>query len=380
MSLTGWLLPTLLALGAALVLIPLVLGLPRQAGWRAALVRLGQLAVFTLLVVSLAAYGVNKNENLFGTWTDLYRYVSKTAPPPRTASFGGGAGSTPSVSSPPNQASASPSVAAEVVPDLPALPSHQRVQHLTATGAASGLTGEITIVLPEGYDPRAAKGYPVLYALYGFPGAYSGFLDPGNLDYTGQVDRAVAANKLRAPIVVIPQLAWGGVDSECVDGPQGKVFTWLSSDVPGWIEGHLRVAKDRTSWATAGYSAGGWCAAYVGMKSPQRFGAVMSFGGYFKPVFASNYRPLSQGEIDSPEHDMAALAASNPPNIAVWSQVARGDALAHPSHAHFMASLKAPTAGTEVTIEGSGHGFHQWRPYVPNSLEWLASTLPGFAP
>ena len=377
MSLTGWLLPTLLALGAAILLVSIVLGLPRTPGWRAALIRLTQLAGFTLLVVSLAGYGVNRNENLYGTWTDLYRYVSKTAPPPRTVTFGGPAPTAATLSGT-STPSATPTK--DPIPNLPPLPSTERIQHLQVTGAASGLNGEVTIVLPEGYDPKAATAYPVLYALYGFPGAHSGFLDPANMDYTGQVDRAVAAKKLRAPIVVIPQLAWHGIDSECVDGPQGNVFTWLSTDVPTWMEGHLRVAKAKTSWATTGYSAGGWCAAWIGMKNPNRFGAVMSFGGYFKPVFSTNYQPLTQAQIESPEHNLAAMAATNPPIIAIWSQVARGDSVSYPSHASFMASIKAPVTGTEVTIDGSGHGFHQWRPYVPNSLDWLATTLPGFAP
>lgn len=200
------------------------------------------------------------------------------------------------------------------------------------------------------------------------------------MDYLRQLDAAVEAKKVAAPIVIMPQLHWNGIDSECVNGPQGKVFTWVSSDVRSWVQTHLRVAPDRTSWATMGYSAGGWCAAFIGLKNPQLYGAAQSFGGYFKPTFSSHYTPLTQQQLDSPDYDLAALASTARPNIAVWSQTARGDAVTFPSHANFLAHVSAPTVATEVTIDGSGHGFHQWRPYVVNSLEWLAATLPGFTP
>ncbi len=372
MSLTGWPLATVLLLGALLLLVPLALGLPSARGWRPALLRMGQLGLFTVLVLGLVGWTVNRNENLFGTWTDLYRYATGSAPPPATKTIGG----KPAVPAAP--AKAAPT--AEPVPNLPALPSTARFQQLTYTGPKSGLTGSISIHLPVGYDPKAGTGYPVLVAFYGFPGAYTGFTDAANMDYTTQVDAAVAAYKIRAPIIVIPQLHWNGVDSECVDGPQGNVYTWLKDDLPQWITGHLRVASGRSSWATTGYSAGGWCAAFVGLKNPDRYGAAQAFGGYFKPVFSSSYHPLTAEQMASADYDLAALVSTAPPATSIWVQAAKGDTLSGPSQAHFLAQVKAPTSATEVTIDGSGHGFHQWRPYVTNSLEWLAATLPGFAP
>jgi hypothetical protein len=308
-SLTGWPLATVLLIGALLLLVPLALGLPSHRGWRSALARVSQLGLFTVLVLGLVGWGVNRNENLFGTWTDLYRYATGNAPPPATKTIGGKpavAAPAPSTSSPsaepvpdlpplPSEvrgtsalqrlftharrldltvpaAPAPPAlpplpspagrrdaqeVAASAPPDLPPLPSSERFQQVKYTGPRSGLTGAISLHLPAGYDPKAATPYPVIVAFYGFPGAYTGFTDPANMDYTNQLDAAVAAHRIRAPIVVIPQVHWNGIDSECVDGPQGNVYTWMTADLPQWITGHLRVATGRESWATTGYSAGG---------------------------------------------------------------------------------------------------------------------------
>ena len=54
---------------------------------------------------------------------------------------------------------------------LPALPSPgQRQQNYTLTGASSGLTGQVIVLLPKGYDPTKATTYPVIESLSGYPG------------------------------------------------------------------------------------------------------------------------------------------------------------------------------------------------------------------
>lgn len=372
MSLTGWALPTLLILLALVLVVPIVLGLPTNRGLKPALVRVGQLTGFTILVLTLTGVILNNQEKFFATWSDLGQYVFETTPDSETSSHGGVA---PSRSPEP----ASPSV--QPIPALPPLPSSDKIQAFTVTGGKSGLTGKITVVLPDNYNPKAATGYPVLVAFMGYPGDERQWLASSTMNLPQTLAQAVAAKKIADPIVVIPQITFEGLDSECVNGPSGRpqVGTWLSQDVIDWTIDHLRVGPVKTHWATTGFSAGGYCSAYIGLHDPHRFGAAQILGGYFKPLFSGGYRPLTDAQLTTPEYDLTQLVQTQPPAMAVWVQSARGDGLSHPSSAAFLKAVKAPTAATEVTLEGGGHTYRVWRASLAESFEWLAATLPGFA-
>jgi hypothetical protein len=65
------------------------------------------------------------------------------------------------------------------------------------------------------------------------------------------------------PTVEVPT----GRDTECLNAQAGdsQVETWVTKDVPAWVERTFRVRADRTSWAVVGLSAGIWCAAMAAM-------------------------------------------------------------------------------------------------------------------
>ncbi|MBO1757060.1 hypothetical protein J4Z35_00525 [Dermacoccus sp. NHGro5] len=102
-----------------------------------------------------------------------------------------------------------------------------------------------------------------------------------------RVDRAVSDRRIAAPIVVVPQLNRTlDDDTECSDDPHGlQTETWLASTLPTWVKHTFAVAPGRGSWATWGYSLGGWCASMLTMKHPATFGAAVAYQGYFRPQF-----------------------------------------------------------------------------------------------
>lgn len=266
MSLTGWGLPVLLSVLAAVTLAPLVLGLPRRNGAREASLRAAQLLVFTLSVLLLAGLGVTSTQKLFATGGDLKQFVVGGEQVTKSKFYGGaGTGATAASPSASASESAAPSPTAPVIPDLPPLSSAERDQTFTVTGAVTA------------------------------------------------------------------------------------------------------------------FSAGGWCAAYIGMKNPAQFGAAQVFGGYVKPLFAKGHNPLTAEHLASPDHDLAAMAGAVKPPIAIWTQTARGDSLSSPSTSAFLKAVQAPTSATDLISEGGGRAYYQWRPHVQESLAWLGRTLPGFA-
>lgn len=153
-------------------------------------------------------------------------------------------------------------------------------------------TGEQgTVQIPataSGFHARAAGIYlppvartsnppplPVVVMLMGQPGNP----DPGPI---GRVlDSFAQHNRGLAPIVVVAdQLGPGGDDTGCVDSARfGKVFTYLTQDVPAFIRSRLNVVADHRFWTIAGYSNGGQCALSIGSRRPDLFRTIIDISG-----------------------------------------------------------------------------------------------------
>jgi S-formylglutathione hydrolase FrmB len=132
------------------------------------------------------------------------------------------------------------------------------------------------VVLPDGYARR--KCWPVIYLLHGTgtdtTPAPREWIDQMHVDQTGA-----------KAILVIP----GG-------GPMWWSDQWWNGlRRPGWeswvlqeliplVEKRIHVCGDRSQHAIAGYSMGGYGAAYLGAQRPDYFGSVASFSGVLTPM------------------------------------------------------------------------------------------------
>ena len=266
---------------------------------------------------------------------------------------------------------------------LPVLPNPgQQIQNYTVTGARSRIAGQVLVYLPPGYDPTNARKYPVILALHGFPGYPGVYFNELHIDQT--MDDLIAARQIAPAIVVIPQInSPGALDTECVDapnaaGPQDE--TWLARDIPSWVVSHFAVQTARTSWATLGYSFGGWCSALLGLRHPDVFGASVVIGGYFRPDFSRSYDPIVPGSAAARGYDLVRTARTNPPPLAMWVMASRSDSLAYPTTAQFLLGARPPLSVTTVLVKSGGHRVDLFLPFVQQSLAWLGQTLPGFRP
>ncbi len=336
MSLTGSLVPVVLALAALVLFVVIVRPRAARPGVLATVWRAAQVLGLNVLTVALSAVLLNDSYLFYVSWADLL------PAPDSAASIGRGA-TGPLTSTLPSGLR----FLSDTAP-LPRLPQPgARQQVFTVTGRTSGVTGHVLVQLPTDYDPRSRRTYPVIEALHGWPGG------PGavahEIDLRGRFQRLIDEHKLADPIVLMPQINTPlNLDTECVNPPPGgggpHTLTWIGHDVPQWAADHFRVAHARTSWAVLGASYGGWCAANAGMHYPGTFGAVVSFMGYLAPEFYG-YRPFANDPEGLETYDLTRLAHVNPPPVAMWLMASKEDRGAYGALVPFLHAARAPPVG-----------------------------------
>ncbi len=349
--------------------------LPRtRATFRGFCARLVTLVGVSLLALVTAGVVLNNQFLFYAGWSDLLGTGTAT----HQSAQGGGA-ATRAVDAPvpgPSLTTAQPQA-------LPALPKPgDRVQSYSVKGARSGLSGRVVVLLPADYEAAGTtRRYPVLEAFHGFPGNPEVWAKA--FPALPEIDAAVARRAVAAPIVVAPQLEFpSGTDTECVNGAAGaaQVETWIAEDVPEFVARTLRVRTDRASWATIGYSSGGWCAAMATMLHPNVFASAIVLGGYFAPDFSKGSQPFAAGSAAAQRYDLVALARRQPPPCALWVETSKADGLSYPSSAAFLAAAAAPLAVQSTVLPDAGHRASVWIDLLPQALGWLGGVASGFAP
>ncbi|WP_265443487.1 alpha/beta hydrolase [Flexivirga meconopsidis] len=251
------------------------------------------------------------------------------------------------------------------VPGLTGLPKGRRL-------------GRVIVWLPASYtDPKQQdRLYPVIEGFHGAPG---GPLDWKLVDHVeGVMAKAIADKKVGEPILVFPDYMPGAVDTECLNGGAVQMETWLTQTVPQWISAHFRVRTSSDSWATMGYSAGGWCSAMAALLHPDRYAASIVIGGYFTPEL-TNWNPF--GKAGPPaRYDLLQLAADRPPRTSLWLQVADADPTSGKVSAQLARVARPPLSVTTFSQPGVGHRISVFMAALPVGLGWLGKTLPAFAP
>lgn len=373
MTLTGWGLPTTLGIVAAILFVLVLAGRPR---FRRRSATLGVRAVIVILlnaaVLGLVGCYLNSEYGFYANWDDL---LSSGEPPVESTHHGASDPATVFASH-------------ALVSRLPSGPSRgtypplpqpgQRLQKYTITGARSHFHNEVWVRLPKGYDPK--QRYPVILALHGMPGSPRSFTHLGR--FFADLDRAADTGVMAKSIVVMPEINHpASLDAECVDipgGPQGE--TWLASDVPQWTAQHFAVRSDRASWATWGYSYGGWCATALTVRHPETFGGAVVFQGYLAPRFEKPYVPLKPGTSQYEKYRLLATVRKNPPPVAVWTFASAQDSMSYPDARSLSQAARAPMSVTMATCRRGGHRIDVWASKIPMTFAWLGKTLPGFAP
>ncbi len=226
------------------------------------------------------------------------------------------------------------------------------------------------VIKPDSYGSSPTSnnaGYPVVYLLHGHGGWYANWIIR-----VPQLKEQADALQL---IIVCPD---GGYNSWYLDSPVDPAVrfeTYISKEVPAYIDNHYRSIKDRKARAITGLSMGGHGGLFLGFRHGDVFGACGSMSG------GVNLQPFTKNWQLSEKLGDTITQAANWKNLSVINVVENypKDSLAiivdcgtedffytvnHDLHKKMM-RLKIPH---EYTVRPGKHNWDYWRNAVQYQL------------
>jgi S-formylglutathione hydrolase FrmB len=144
------------------------------------------------------------------------------------------------------------------------------VDTIIVYSAAMNKALKCVVIKPADYK-KTKLAYPVVYLLHGYDGWYSNWIirEPKLKDYSDRYNI----------LIVCPE---GGKSSWYFDSPLDstmKYETYISKEVPAYIDKHYKTIKDPKARAITGLSMGGHGAFFIAFRHPGTFGACGSMSG-----------------------------------------------------------------------------------------------------
>jgi enterochelin esterase family protein len=242
------------------------------------------------------------------------------------------------------------------VQDVP----HGEIRTLLYKSRSNGVTRELTVYVPPGYEQASSRRYPVLYLLHGFANDHHSWHRYGRANDI--LDNLLAQKKIEPFLVVMP-LGYGGV---LVNGDgtgvapngdaRGDAALYqrdLLEDIIPMIDKKYRTIADRRHRAIVGFSMGGGQAGRFGLRNLETFSRI----GIMSAGMASG----SDGE------PMATLAA-NPAKAnklidLLWIACGKEDAALKGATTLHQALEQAGIKHTFLETDGAHH-WRVWRRYL----------------
>ena len=195
------------------------------------------------------------------------------------------------------------------------------------------------------------------------------------------LDDAIDRDRMPPTVVVIPDINGEprlSHDEECVDAVAGHADdTFLSADIRTWALSRLRIRDDRSGWALAGWSTGGYCAMNLALRHPTWYGTSASQSGYDATAQDATTGDLFAGREDLRlANNVTELLRSHPVplGLLVAASAAERDEQEAAERIHLAAT--PPIDLTRITFPGGGHNTDAVRAQLPTILDWLGARLP----
>jgi len=222
------------------------------------------------------------------------------------------------------------------------------------------------VVLPADYA-TSNRRYPVVYFLHGLPATSTTYRASGWL--TQLVAQAGSF------ILVEPQGARDDdSDPEYLDWGGGRDWsTYLTRELPHYIDTHYRTIRSRSGRAIIGLSAGGYGAAMLGINNLDEFGAIESWSGYFHAT-----DPTGKLAIPAPSsanvHGLVASLAVDEERRSTYLAfyVGRSDPTFVAENEQFNQELSAAKVPHTFAIYPGGHSTSLWSAHA---VAWLRLAL-----
>lgn len=231
------------------------------------------------------------------------------------------------------------------------------------------LGGEVhaRVILPPGYDDDPHVRYPVVYFLHGLPAT--------SATYRGNSWLIDALETAGRAILVLPQGARDDdTDPEYLDWGEGRNWaTYVSSELPRYVDAHFRTIPDRAGRAIVGLSAGGYGAAQIGFNNLSRYSVIESWSGYFHPTDPSGLHALHRGPNANVHMLIPSLAADlkrRPTFLAFY--VGSRDTRFRAENVEFDHELTTAHVPHDFDVYPGGHTTRLWRAHA---VRWLQLAL-----
>ncbi|MFI5960211.1 alpha/beta hydrolase [Cryptosporangium sp. NPDC051539] len=360
MTLLG--LPFLLLLCGALVLAVAALlygwnRWPRLVAWPA---RVACLVLVMVLPVAISGDGVNRYFGFYTSWDDLF---NSPADQRLTA-----AAQTRHERVPPSDLSAGRAAAAK---------GHGIIIPWSMPGPRSGINRSGYVYLPAAYFAanRPTERFPVVELLHGYSGSPHNWVHA--LPIASTLDAEITADRI-PPVIAVAPYEYDTHDGECVDAVDGQQNeTYLARDVPADIASSFRTATSPESWATLGFSTGGFCAVNMALHYPGTYRAAVSLSGYFTALTDNTTGNLYHGNRGVREYNSPRwFVRHHPVRPALYLFASGGDHAAMRELAPFRHAVPAGTDLTVVTVPSGGHNTTVWNAALPPALDWIGHRLP----
>jgi S-formylglutathione hydrolase FrmB len=291
------------------------------------------------------------------------------------------------------------------------LPRRGSVIKVDIPSTASGFRhrGELVYLPPVWFATSPPPRLPTVMMIGGEFSTPADWIRAGNAVQT--VDTFAAAHGGNAPVLVFVDS--GGAfdnDTECVNGPRGRVADHLTKDVVPFMSSHFGVSTDSANWGVAGWSMGGTCAVDLAVMHPEMFGSFVDIAGDIAPsagtrsqtvarlyggdtALAAQFDPVSVITKHGPYQGVSGWFAVNA-RSGTWHPVPVADIV--PAAGSDAAGLPGDqmTAAEVLCALGAANGIdcavisqpgkHDW-PFAARvfatSLPWLAGAIgtPGVA-
>ncbi len=322
--------------------------------------RVGLVLLCQLTAIGVVGVAINRLDGFFATWTDVAGILKDVG------------GTVPTVT-------ASPQVhAAGAVTVHPATAAEATRGPFTwsgglwrahTRGAASGVTGDVLVWTPPGYDPHRPGGYRVLLALSGYPGTPVTTIN--GLDLPAAVTSRAADGRLPATIVVTASTGIDGQNWDCADVPGGpRVTTWLTQDVATLVGQSFAVAPGR--WTTIGVSTGAYCAVRLAATEPARVGAAIALAG----DDAADSPALVQRRGAHASDLRTLVAAGAHPPVSLYVAASRQDGATAADADALRAAAGPGVTATVHLCDVGGHAWPVWATMAGGGLDWLGTHEP----
>lgn len=333
----------------------------RDTRWPLSLLIAGVLAAQLAAVVAVAVH-VNREHGFYPDWPSLFG-AQVLAPPVE-----------------PKKSEASQRSAASNRAFLPAASGTGRYRRTILKGPKSDISQTVMTWLPPGYDDHRNAGtvFPVVMVLGGAQVHIPFVVD--RIDFARTATTEIRSGRMAPFVAVFPEINVAlPVETECTDYPGStQAYTWLNQDVRNWATQTLRVSADARHWGVVGWSTGGYCAALLHLRNPERFGAAASVEGYFTPDpsgSTGNLRQLlEQNETLAQESSPQWLIEHRrPKTVHLLVMTSNSDPQSRRQGLEFLARERDVPGIQAYLVPNVGHSLSAYRAVLGPILVWLGS-------